>query len=68
MNWYMESPGGHCKASAVCDQKHSKRSFLYGILLEVLRRRVVSSPAHEEAMLMFVNKLNDRSRFNSTSV
>ena len=23
----MEPPGGHCKASAVCDQEQSKRSF-----------------------------------------
>ena len=52
-NWCMESPGGHCKASAVCNQKQSKRSFPYGIPLGVLRRRVVSSPAHEEARLLW---------------
>ena len=38
MNWYMESPGGHCRASAVCDQEQSKRSFPYGIPLGALRR------------------------------
>ena len=48
-NWCMESPGGHCEASAVCDQEQTKRSFPYGIPLGALHRRVVSSPAHEEA-------------------
>ena len=52
-NWCMISFGGHCKASAVCDQKQSKRSFPYGIPLGVLRHRVVSSPAHEEARFMW---------------
>ena len=44
-------PGGHCKPSAVCDQEHSKQSFPYDIPLGMLRRRVVSSLAQEEARL-----------------
>ena len=48
----MKSPGGHCEASAVCDEEQSKQSFPYGILLGVLRRRLASSPAHEEARLL----------------
>ena len=55
MNWCMESPGGHCKASAVCDQELSKQLFPCGILLEVLRRRVVSSPAHEKLRLLWAS-------------
>ena len=43
MNWCMKSPRGYCKASAVCDQKLSKRSFPYGIILGVLRWQVVPS-------------------------
>ena len=39
----MESPGGHCKACAVCDQEQSKRSFPYDIPLGVSRRRVMDS-------------------------
>ena len=53
MNWCMESPRGHCKAYAVCDQEQSKRSSSYGIPLWVLHRWVVSSPAHEEARLLW---------------
>ena len=54
MNQCMESPGGHCKAFAVCDQEQSKRLFPYGIPLGVLRRRVVSSPAQMVQKLCLV--------------
>ena len=52
-NWCMESPGRHCKASAVCDQEQYKRSFPYGVPLGMLRHWVVSPPDHEEARLLW---------------
>ena len=40
MNWCMESPEGHRKASAVCDHEQSKLSIPFGIPLGVLLRQV----------------------------